>query len=217
MVNNLNNLIVISGGQTGVDLAGLWAAKAVGIPTGGKAPRHWRTQIGAQPELGSFFGLTESNSSYYGRTIENVRESDLTLIIAQNINSSGTRLTLATIEKHQKPVYTIDPRAHRVIALHDPTRPIWNYVAEDIAGWLAMEMVKLSRPLILNIAGNSDTSAPRIFEWSFLALLEIFRRYFVFCAQSGILEVQTNLEAVHEFQKVEMAKLLNNKFSVEQL
>src|SRR5262249_6057013 len=38
---------VISGGQTGVDQVALRAAKACGIPTGGWAPKGWRTEDGA--------------------------------------------------------------------------------------------------------------------------------------------------------------------------
>jgi hypothetical protein len=37
---------VISGGQTGVDIAALWAAKALGFQTGGMMPKGWRTRGG---------------------------------------------------------------------------------------------------------------------------------------------------------------------------
>ena len=50
----MNNAMIgkiISGGQTGVDQAALRAAKACGIPTGGWAPKGWRTEDGPAPWL----------------------------------------------------------------------------------------------------------------------------------------------------------------------
>jgi len=44
---------VINGGQTGVDQAGLRAARA-GIPTGGWPPQGWLTEAGAAPWLADF-------------------------------------------------------------------------------------------------------------------------------------------------------------------
>lgn len=213
----LNQLKVISGGQTGVDLAGLWAAKVAGIPTGGKAPKLWRTMIGARPELGSFFDLIESNSSYYGRTIENVVAADQTLIIAQKINSSGTKLTINAIQKHHKSSYTIDPRAHKHPMQHNPAVPIWDYVASDVSGWIFSAAKELDRPLILNIAGNSETSAPGIFEWSFLAMLEIFRGYFELLVEAGFSDARGNIDMIMELQRTDLAAQLNNKFSMEMI
>ena len=55
---------IISGGQTGVDAAALRAAKAVGIPTGGTAPKGWLTEDGPAPWLAEY-GLVESDSPFY--------------------------------------------------------------------------------------------------------------------------------------------------------
>jgi hypothetical protein len=208
-------LKVVSGGQTGVDLAGLWAAKVAGLETGGMAPRDWRTTTGAQPGLGYFFGLQESTSSYYGRTIQNVEESDLTIIIAQNMNSSGTKLTMKAIEKSEKLSYLINPRDHKHPTQLYPNVPIWDYVASDVSSWLIMQASKLNRPLIINIAGNSEISAPGIFIWAFLSLLAIFRAYFESLINAGFSWPKEHLDVVEGFQNVSYAVKLNNKFSLE--
>ena len=49
---------VISGGQTGADRAGLFAARKFAIETGGYAPRGWLTESGTAPWLADY-GLTE--------------------------------------------------------------------------------------------------------------------------------------------------------------
>jgi len=49
---------IVSGGQTGADQAGLRAAKAAGIETGGWAPHGWTTEKGPAPWLADY-GLAE--------------------------------------------------------------------------------------------------------------------------------------------------------------
>jgi hypothetical protein len=41
---------VQSGGQTGTDVAGVRAARRLGIPTGGVMPKGWKTLDGPRPE-----------------------------------------------------------------------------------------------------------------------------------------------------------------------
>src|SRR3954453_21838055 len=47
---------VISGGQTGADLAGWRAARAAGIATGGWMPRGFWTEAGERPEFAELYG-----------------------------------------------------------------------------------------------------------------------------------------------------------------
>ena len=69
----------LSGGQTGVDQAGLRAARAAGIPTGGWAPLGWLTEDGPAPWLADF-GLIECPArGYPARTRRNVLDSDGTV------------------------------------------------------------------------------------------------------------------------------------------
>lgn len=71
--------LVMSGGQTGGDRTALEEAKAIGIETGGWAPRGYRTEDGPDPTLKDF-GLKETASSDYPtRTRWNVRDSEATL------------------------------------------------------------------------------------------------------------------------------------------
>ena len=56
---------VISGGQTGVDRAGLVAASLSKLETGGTAPQGYRTLDGEDYDLRDIFGLTEHWSSAY--------------------------------------------------------------------------------------------------------------------------------------------------------
>lgn len=95
---------VISGGQTGADRTGLECGKAIGLDTGGTAPKGWKTDVGPDPSLASF-GLKESNSSDYAvRTRENVRDADATLWFGK-IGSPGYWCTRNACHTQNKPFY----------------------------------------------------------------------------------------------------------------
>jgi len=82
---------IISGGQTGADQAALRAAKADGTPTGGWAPKGWKTEAGPAPWLADY-GLQECPvAGYPTRTHWNIRDSHRTLIVGRP--SAGTNLT----------------------------------------------------------------------------------------------------------------------------
>src|SRR4051812_12471606 len=84
---------VVSGGQSGADQAALRAARAANIPTGGWAPKGWRTEDGAAPWLADF-GLVECpESGYPARTRANVRDSDVTVWFG-DWHSPGGKTTL---------------------------------------------------------------------------------------------------------------------------
>lgn len=110
---------IVSGGQNGSDLAGLEAAKKLGIPTGGTAPKGWRVQDydgneTSNPQLADF-GLVESDSrEYRDRTIKNVEDSDGTVWFGYT-ESPGGKLTISTAKKLKKPIIiNPDPEALRV-------------------------------------------------------------------------------------------------------
>jgi hypothetical protein len=134
---------VISGGQCGVDRGGLEAAKACGIPTGGTAPKGWRTWYGPAPELATF-GLVEHFSPMYPpRTEKNICDSDATLVLASNPNSGGTALTIRLCRKHSKPVHLI----------RLPVKDIEREVE------VAVAFIKDNCVEVLNVAGNRDTGS----------------------------------------------------------
>jgi len=129
---------IISGGQTGTDVAALMAAEDVGYETGGYMPKGFLTQVGPKPEWGQRWNMTEHTSSKYPpRTYANVKESDGTLRIAYDFDSSGEIMTLQAIKKYKKP--------HMDVDLNHP-RPIG-----EVVSWLKRFSI-----VTLNVAGNSE-------------------------------------------------------------
>ena len=128
---------VISGGQTGVDQAGLAMARKYGFETGGWAPRHFMTSIGSQREFLMSYGLKEHRGGYRDRTWQNVLDSNATIRLAFDFNSPGERCTKKAIIRYKKPHYDID--------LRNPVIP------QIIVEWL-----KINNVSILNIAGNTE-------------------------------------------------------------
>jgi len=149
---------VISGGQTGVDQAALFAARRVGIETGGYAPLGFRTAVGAAPWLGETYGLVELPTvSYTARTYRNVQESDATVRIARVWNSPGERCTLKAIVKYCKPYFDVSHAGAEIV--------------EELREWLRENSVS-----VLNVAGNSESTAPGIGELAEGILFELFMK-----------------------------------------
>lgn len=125
---------IISGGQTGIDQLGLKVAKELGIPTGGTAPKGFRTELGPYPSLGEDYGLVESAFSDYGpRTLQNVLDSDGTVLFGE-MGSTGSRLTISLCKNHNKP-YILNP------------------TADELRDWLKDNNIK-----DLNVAGNRGSN-----------------------------------------------------------
>ncbi len=137
--------MVISGGQTGADQAGLSVAKAYGIKTGGFAPYRFITTDGPNPSLADF-GLTETAFGYKQRTLMNIEESDCTVIIVSNKNSPGTKLAVRRLKYINKPY---------VIVCYDPKISWYDWICEpDLRNVMRM-LDRFDRRPILNVAGNS--------------------------------------------------------------
>ena len=134
---------LISGGQTGADISIVAVARRLGIATGGRVPRGWRTERGPLPELREL-GFTETDSEdYQVRTRLNVEHGDATLIFATDPDSDGTRLTIDHARKVGKPFLVIDP--------FEPA------AVEALRQWL-----QATHPAVLNVAGNRESKAPGI-------------------------------------------------------
>jgi len=140
LTRNYNNLeTVISGGQIGVDQAGLMAARRVGLKTGGHTVKGYLTKDGCRPSQKIIYHLEDDCPDYRSRTRKNVQTSDGTIRLAYNFQSPGELCTLRAIRDYYKP--SLD------IILHaEELRPI-----EEVALWIVMNDIK-----ILNIAGNAD-------------------------------------------------------------
>lgn len=136
---------VISGGQTGADQAGLFAAYECGIETGGYAPFGFKTSIGNNAALlKDKFNLIEHSSRDYSlRTALNVKMSDATVRLATNFNTAGELCTMKAIRRYEKPFIDID--------LNHIGEQYINESAEALLKFLAVNNI-----LVLNIAGNAD-------------------------------------------------------------
>ena len=145
-------LKVISGGQTGADIAGLMAAKKCGLDTGGFCASGFMTENGAKPEYAKMYNLIDKHYDYHKRTVENVKLSDFTLIFADDANSPGTKLTITSCNSNNKP-YIINPSSMDIVTL-----------------------IQSGGIEILNIAGNRESVSPGITARVEKILIDAFRR-----------------------------------------
>lgn len=141
-MNLKNNIIINSGGQTGVDRAALDFALANGLPCQG-----W-CQQGRLAEDGiiSFrYPLSETNSpDPTVRTELNVSNSDATLIVIYDDMDEGTLTTKDFALEYNKPLF------------------VWkigqNTKVSQFKSWMLRNQVE-----ILNIAGPRASNAPDIY------------------------------------------------------
>ena len=156
----------MSGGQTGVDRAGLAAAMELDIPFGGWVPGGRRAEDGRVPDY--FRGMREhQKSNYQARTRANVVDSDATLILTDRFPlSRGTSLTVRIAAEIGRPC--------KIVHVSNPAA-----AAKTIADWM-LELEKLPLPAsgrgfrILNVAGSRESVAPGIFEKAKAVLLLAF-------------------------------------------
>jgi len=169
-------LKIISGAQTGADVAGLWAAKLHGIPTGGLAPKGFITLNGPHPEMAETFGILEhSKLGYRDRTIDNVKASNVTLVCSEHMSSPGTVLTLNTAKRNEVTHYAMpfDPS--------DMSESLNNFnakwVISMIAGLVARHEILFedSNPFVINVAGNATQNSARVFEFTFKFCFKLFK------------------------------------------
>lgn len=147
---------VISGGQTGVDRAGLDAAANAGIPIGGYCPKGRRAEDGIIPERYPLIEMESPESCY--RTEKNVIESDGTLILNKGILSEGTKLTLDYTIKHGKPSLVVQLDAEQIL---EPA---------NVIRWIKGQDIK-----ILNIAGPRESKQPEgIYAEAFVYMEKVF-------------------------------------------
>ena len=133
---------IISGGQTGVDRAALDAALKHGIECGGWCPAGRLDEFGRIPDQYPVQELAVGGFSQ--RTLQNVKDSDGTVIIYPGKLSGGTEQTVRVCVELQRPHQIID--ASKVSA-------------EDTAKLIA-DFVRNHKVDVLNVAG------PRQSEWS---------------------------------------------------
>lgn len=101
-----DRIIVISGGQTGVDRASLDVALEMGVRCGGWCPQDRLAEDGT---IASRYPLKElAGGDYAERTRRNVVDSDATVVIYFGYLEGGTKLTVEFCEQAHKPLLLID-------------------------------------------------------------------------------------------------------------
>src|SRR5262245_10393821 len=113
---------IISGGQSGADQGALRAARAMGVPTGGTAPKGWLAEvlIGGDEDFPApsrwagrpchwlaDYGLVEAEAEGFPvRTVRNVLDSDETLWFGDPWSAVG-RCTLEACQRHGRPAEVV--------------------------------------------------------------------------------------------------------------
>lgn len=142
-------LKIISGGQTGVDRAGLDAARLCGLETGGYAPKGYKTEFGRDISLVEY-GLIDSGLDYVGRTFLNVKEANVTLWFGKE-DSAGYKTTRKAAKKYNRPfVNCNDKDSHEIGKI-------------------------IKKYSIINIAGNRESVSPGIGKETRAILINAFR------------------------------------------
>jgi len=142
--------LVISGGQTGADQAALRAAKACGLETGGWIPKMFVTEEGYRPELGTTYGLQETEEAEYPfRTEANVRDCTGCIWFGQQ-TTPGDKLTIRLVQNANKPLLIL------------PTNS--NGFGINSILWLQQNILNQPNPVLM-IAGNRESTHPGTGEW----------------------------------------------------
>lgn len=139
---------LISGGQTGADIAALDVALRHGFPHGGWCPKGRRSLDGPIPAR---YMLTETPSeSYLQRTEWNVRDNDVTVVFTLAAEVTGGSLrTIEFAKKHGKPCLHIAKAGG-----------FYESPAMILQRFVQGEEIKT-----LNVAGSRESKEPGIHEW----------------------------------------------------
>jgi hypothetical protein len=132
---------IVSGGQTGVDRAALDVALRHGIECGGWCPAGRLDEFGRIPDRYPVQEL--AHGGFTERTLQNVKDSDGTLIIYPGKLQGGTEQTVQFCVAQKRPCLLIDA----------------SKVSVTEAAKLITDFVRTHQIEILNVAG------PRQSEW----------------------------------------------------
>lgn len=154
---------IISGGQTGVDLAALMAAEESGYQVGGWCPPDGRNEAGPIPVKYKLKPTPRERSRLAPevprsmRTEWNIRDSDGTLLITLTGHQlkGGSLWTLKAAEILSKPCLQVSLPATEDV--------------QSIRAWLLEHQVA-----ILNIAGPSESEIEGIHQMAYLFLMQLF-------------------------------------------
>ena len=143
---------IISGGQTGVDRAALDVALQHGIECGGWCPVGRLYEFGKIPD---HYPVQElPGSGFAERTLQNVKDSDGTVVIYPGELRGGTDQTVRFCFELQRPYQLIDA----------------SKVSAEGAANLIAEFVRQNKIGILNVAGPRQSEWPEGYDYSSRAL-----------------------------------------------
>ena len=143
---------IISGGQTGVDRAALDIALKHGIESGGWCPTGRLDEFGRIPDR---YPLKElENGGFTERTLQNIKDSDGTVIIYAGTLSGGTEQTVHFCVDQQRPHHLID--GSKISALE--------------AARLIADFVRRDKIDILNVAGPRASGWLGGYDYAYRAL-----------------------------------------------
>ena len=143
---------IISGGQTGVDRAALDVALKHGIACGGWCPAGRLDEFGRIPDR---YPLSElDHGGFTERTLQNVKDSDGTVIIYPGKLGGGTEQTVRFCVKRQRP--------HQLIEA--------SKISAEDAAKLIINFVRQNRIAVLNVAGPRQSEWPEGHDYAFRAL-----------------------------------------------
>ncbi len=146
---------IISGGQTGVDRAALDVALKHGIPCGGWCPAGRLDEFGRIPDRYPVEELEQGG--FTERTLQNVKDSDGTVIIYLSNLSGGSAQTLHFCIPQKRPHQLIDAAA---IFIEDAAK-------------LILDFIRKHEIEILNVAGPRQSEWPGGYDYAF-RVLDIF-------------------------------------------
>lgn len=149
----------MSGGQTGADRGGLNAARDLGLPFGGWAPKDWRAEDGAIPLEYQASMRTTLTRDYPTRTRMNVIDSDGTVITSLVRTLTGGSLATWNLCEERK-----RPRLH--LWLLEPLPKLSGILLD----WLGRHRIR-----VLNIAGPRESKEPGLQDATRRVLASILR------------------------------------------
>lgn len=140
---------IVSGGQTGADIAALELALDKDFPHGGWCPKGRRSLAGPIPDC---YELQETPSeNYLQRTEWNARDSDGTVIFTLAAQVTGGSLkTIEFAKQHHKPWLHL--------AQADPGLESF---AERLRAFIEEHQIEA-----LNVAGSRESKEPGIHDWT---------------------------------------------------
>ena len=149
---------IISGCQTGADIAGIDAAIANNFPCGGWVPKGRRTSDGPLPD--KYIVQEMPTAGYPKRTEQNVIDSDGTVIFTHGKLSGGSDLTRKYAIKHRRPWLHLDMNQ---LFLEAAVRALSTWINEN-----GIE--------VLNVAGKSAAKDERIYDVTYAVVDQLLRR-----------------------------------------